>query len=137
LAILGMRNSPQIDANQRDTLRLRYCPDTADVTIDPLTDQSLDYNELVEDIVTKPLHGYSRFHIGHQDPKLQPKHMPGNVRWQFKASNDFQGAMAIQVARIAFLLNEFKRTGDKDLLERAQEALKAFGETTVVIEGAE
>lgn len=125
LDAMKMRHAPT--ANQALVARVtsRYFPNApiAEVTRDPLTDEVLDWNELVQDIVEKPKHGYSRFHIGHQDPRSHPKHMPGNVRWQLKASNDFQDGMDIRVARIAFSIDLLTRTRDAALVRVVTDAL--------------
>ncbi|MFI5181432.1 MAG: hypothetical protein ACHQPI_08590 [Thermoanaerobaculia bacterium] len=127
--MLGMQNAPRVDTEFRATITRKYFPDavTEGVTTDPLTDESLDYSELVEDIVGAPRHGYSKFHIGHQDPRSQPKHLPGNIRWQLKTSNDFQGTMDIRVARIAYRIDQFTRNRNPGLFEEAYLALIELG----------
>jgi len=114
-----------MDTALANDLSIKYFghPMTKRVTVDPLTDESIDYAELIADVVTSPQHGYSRFHIGHHKPSQQPKHLPGNVRWQFKASNDFQSTMDVRVARIAYRINEYVDTGQESLLEEALDAL--------------
>lgn len=128
LDVLGMQDSPQVDRDFVTALARKYFEDTGagESTRDPLTDEPLSYPELVEDIVNNPKHGYSRFHIGHQDPRFQPKHNPGNVRWQSKKSNDFQGTMDIRVARIAYRIDQYLRNNDPQLLEEARKALAAL-----------
>ena len=130
LDMLGMQNAPLIDQALATELRGRYLAETTNDTlgVDPLTDEPLNYLDLIEDVVGRPKHGYSKFHIGHQDPKLQPKHVPSNIRWQLKASNDFQGTMDIRVARIAYLTDQFTRTGDSRLIDAAQRALACLRE---------
>jgi hypothetical protein len=123
-----MKNAPKVDADMFSNLATKYLPDLQinAITCDPVTDQPLDYIELVKDVVTEPTHGYSRFHIGHQDPRFHPKHVNRNIRWQLKASNDFQGTMDIRVARIAFQIDQFTRTSDVGLLQNAKDELKTL-----------
>ena len=126
LDMVGMRNGPQIDMEFASALSRKYFGSAIalEPTTDPLTDEVLGYTELRRDVVEDPKHGYSRFHIGHQDPKTHPKHRPDNVRWQLKTSNDFQGTMAIRVARIAFHIDQFTRTQEPRLIEEATAALE-------------
>src|SRR5262249_44070255 len=119
--LLRMRNAPQIDRDFLISLSTKYFgrrSSDGNIT-DPLTEEPLDYSELVHDVVTKPKHGYSKFHIGHQDPRYHPKHTPNNVRWQLKSSNDFQQKMDIRVARIAFKIDQFTRAPAGHLLKEA------------------
>lgn len=128
LDMLNMRNAPEADRSFLNELASKYLTSApVQPTTDPLTDEVLDYGELVADIVDKPKHGYSKFHIGHQEPKLSPKHLPGNVRWQLKASNDFQGSMNIRVARIAFRIDQFTTRRDPELLREATRELEELG----------
>jgi|GEM_PF-2487940 len=136
LDMLNMRNAPEIDKSFLNDLAAKYLSSApVQPTNDPLTDEVLDYPELVADIVDKPKHGYSKFHIGHQEPKLSPKHLPGNVRWQLKASNDFQGSMNIRVARIAFLIDQFTTTRDPELLRKATRELDELGRAMPPVSG--
>jgi hypothetical protein len=129
LDMLNMRNAPDIDRSFVNELSAKYLTSLpVQPTKDPLTNEVLDYTELVADIVDKPKHGYSKFHIGHQEPKLSPKHLPGNVRWQLKASNDFQGSMNIRVARIAFRIDQFTITRDPELLREATRELEELSQ---------
>jgi hypothetical protein len=89
-------------------------------------DEAFDFRELANDIAHKPQHGYSRFHIGHQDPRFHPKHLQKNVRWQLKASNDFQKTMDSRVARIAYMIDCFTRTGQRELFDNAMAELSAL-----------
>lgn len=126
IGLIRMANAPKIDESDVNDMSVKYFghPISREVTTDPVSDEPLDYLELVSDVVTAPRHGYSRFHIGHQDPRTQPKHLPANVRWQFKASNDFQGTMDVRVARIAYRIDEYTRTGNTALLDEAGDALE-------------
>jgi hypothetical protein len=131
LEMLQMANAPVVDQELMKSLSLTHLgvPLTPGPTKDPLTDEVLDFTELVNDVVHKPKHGYSKFHIGHQDPRFHPKHLHQNVHWQFKASNDFQTTMDIRVARIAYEIDRFTRTGDKQLFDRAMEELALLSAT--------
>src|SRR5207247_10864913 len=121
---LGMRDGPSADRGLADSLSVKYFGTAIpeEMTKDPLTDEVLDYGQLVDDVVTRPKHGYSRFHIGHQDPRSQPKHRPKTVRWQLKASNDFQGTMDIRVARIALRIDTLTRNPQADTAREVSEA---------------
>jgi hypothetical protein len=48
-------------------------------------------------------HGSSNFHLGHEDPTLTPKHVPGNISWRSHRSNLIQGDMTLREARIYFV----------------------------------
>lgn len=130
IGMLLMRNAPAIDRAYLEGLSQKYfgaaLPDTC--TRDPLTDEELDFKDLVDDVVDNPKHGYSQYHIGHQDPRFHPKHIHKNVRWQKKASNDFQTTMDIRVARIASKVDQFTRTKDKALFETAMKELRELGQ---------
>ena len=116
LTLLRMTNAPAVDSELPETLSARYFNGAIPPEIvDPLTDEPLDYREMIKDVVTKPKHGYSKFHIGHQDPRFHPKHNAQNIRWQLKSSNDFQGTMDIRVARIAYRIDRLTRAPDGEL----------------------
>lgn len=123
---LYMRNAPSVDTQLLNDVWERNFPSIprAPETSDPITDEALDWNELVADIVDRPVHGYSLFHIGHQNPKLRPKHRADNIRWQLKPSNDFQGGMVAPVARIAYRLNQLTEDPDASLLDDVMRALE-------------
>lgn len=125
---LHMQNAPDVDERLIADISERHFAalGLSDHTLDPLTDEVLNWDELVEDVVTNPVHGYSRFHIGHQDPKLQPKHMPANVRWQLKPSNDFQDGMDIRVARIAYKIHLLTQTADAQLVGQVLDAFRGL-----------
>jgi hypothetical protein len=131
LEMLQMVNAPVVDEELMKTLSLTHLgsPLPTGPTKDPLTDEPLDFIDLVNDVVHKPKHGYSKFHIGHQDPRFHPKHLHQNVHWQFKTSNDFQTTMDIRVARIAYEIDRFTRTSDKQLFDRAMEELALLSAT--------
>jgi hypothetical protein len=123
--LVAMRSAPDIGGDRIAELSRKYFDGTTAgrATSDPLTGEILDYRGLVQDIVEKPQHGYSKFHIGHQDPRSHPKHLPGNVRWQLKTSNDFQGRMDVRVARIALRIDELTRNPSGGAVEEIAGAL--------------
>jgi hypothetical protein len=125
LQIAGMHNPPEIDQGLIKHISEKYfgVPVEEDSTKDPITDEPLSYPDLVADVVGKPVHGYSKFHIGHQNPTIHPKHTPSNIRWQLKASNDFQGPMDVRVARIAFRINELTNNPDPSKVEEIEHNL--------------
>jgi hypothetical protein len=65
---------------------------------DALTKEKLDYDEFEKEAL-HPRHGHSEFHIGHEDPTANPKHVPDNVSWRGMRSNLIQGDMTLQEAR--------------------------------------
>lgn len=64
-----------------------------------------------------PKHGYSLFHMGHEDPTLKPKHQPENVTWRTFRSNLIQGDMTLREARIYFvkLIGRYFELGEIDI----------------------
>ena len=125
LDLLRMSDAPRTDRGLVDELSIRLLgsPLSDDPLRDPVTDEVLSYSELIRDVVEKPKHGYSKFHIGHQDPQSHPKHDPENVRWQLKSSNDFQGTMDVRVARLAFRIDELARNPQARTLDEVREGL--------------
>lgn len=125
LDLLRMSDAPRTDRGLVDELstRLFGSPLSDDPLTDPVTDVVLSYPELIRDVVENPTHGYSKFHIGHQDPKSHPKHAPANVRWQLKSSNDFQGTMDVRVARLAFRIDDLARNPQASTLDEVREGL--------------
>lgn len=69
---------------------------------DPLTRERLSYPAIVAE-ATDPRHGISGFHIGHENPQAQPKHVPENVNWRSARSNLLQGDLTIREARTKFV----------------------------------
>lgn len=69
---------------------------------DALLLEAFDFNELVEEDAN-PQHGHSNFHLGHQDPTVQPKHKPDNITWRSHRSNLIQGNMTLRQSRIYFV----------------------------------
>ena len=65
---------------------------------DPLTLEGFDFNDFVK-VTDNPSHGYSPYHMGHLNPRIQPKHMDSNVAWMSKESNVLQGDLTIDEAR--------------------------------------
>jgi hypothetical protein len=119
--MLLMENAPIVDRELLKTLFKTYLgvalPEGP--IKDPVTDEVFDFRELVNDVAHKPQHGYSKFHIGHQDPRFHPKHLHLNVRWQLKSSNDFQKTMDSRVARIAYMIDCYTRTRQQELFDNA------------------
>ena len=64
-----------------------------------------------------PVHGYSSFHIGHEDPSIQPKHKPTNISWRTARSNLIQGNMTLRESRIYFikLIGRYLELGELDV----------------------
>ena len=52
---------------------------------DPLTKERLSYSQMVAENAA-PRQGISSFHIGHDDPTTQPRHIPGNVNTHRKST---------------------------------------------------
>lgn len=101
LSTLEFVNAPEIEDELLNTLSLRYLnrnliPNSYK---DSLLLEFLDFNELVEE-AENPTHGYSHFHIGHENPQLETKHVPENVAWRTLRSNLIQGNMTLREARI-------------------------------------
>jgi hypothetical protein len=69
---------------------------------DSLLLERFDFNDLVSEGLN-PVHGYSSFHIGHEDPTKHPKHIPANVQWRTYRSNMIQGNMTLPQARLYFV----------------------------------
>jgi hypothetical protein len=65
---------------------------------DALTLEKIDYQDILAE-AGAPVHGSSRIHIGHENPTLQPKHVPDNVSWRIERSNLIQGDMTLPQAR--------------------------------------
>lgn len=65
---------------------------------DALTKERLDYTTYFTES-SSPVHGSSKFHIGHDDPTISPRHIPNNVSWRTHRSNLIQGNMTLREAR--------------------------------------
>jgi len=101
LTTLEFKNAPQIDDPLIKELGKRYLGRTLekDSYRDKLLLEFLDFQQLRAE-AEEPTHGRSEFHIGHDNPKLVPKHTPENVAWRTLRSNLIQGDMTLREARI-------------------------------------
>lgn len=127
LDVLRMRGSPRVEDLPNELSVKHFGSSLPDETAaDPLTDEVFVYADILDDVVTNPTHGYSRFHIGHQDPGVQPKHTPTNIRWQLKESNDFQGTMHVRVARLALAINNLMENPHQGAVEEIVDGLAAL-----------
>jgi len=83
---------------------------------DALLLEKLDYNRLRDDALS-PQHGYSVYHIGHQDPRRSPRHTPDNVAWRTSRSNSIQGDLTLREARIYLikLIGRYFELGELDI----------------------
>ena len=83
---------------------------------DALLLEKLNYNKLRDDCLA-PKHGYSVYHIGHQDPTRSPRHVPDNVAWRTSRSNLIQGNMTLREARIYLvkLIGRYFELGELDI----------------------
>jgi hypothetical protein len=79
--------------------------------------EQLDYHALRDDNLA-PQHGYGVYHIGHQDPTLQPRHVPENISWRTSRSNLIQGNMTLREARIYILklIGRYLELGELDIV---------------------
>ena len=107
LRLLGMmcefRNAPSLKPDVKRVLRkyIGHMPRPGSYR-DALTLHLLDYNEFASE-ASAGTPGDSAFHIGHEDPTLIPKHVPGNVSWREKRSNLIQGNMTLTESRTALV----------------------------------
>ena len=69
---------------------------------DPLTRERLSYLQMVAENA-EPRQGISSFHLGHDDPTIQPKHTLANVNWRSARSNLIQGDLTLRQARTRFV----------------------------------
>jgi hypothetical protein len=83
---------------------------------DALLLEKLDYYRLRDDALN-PQHGYSIYHIGHQDPTRARRHVPNNVAWRTSRSNLIQGNMTLREARIYLikLIGRYFELGELDI----------------------
>lgn len=111
-------NAPALESNERDYLKNNYLGHrvTPNVYRDRLLLERFDFNDLVSEGL-EPVHGHSSFHIGHEDPTVQPKHKPGNIGWRTFRSNLIQGNMTLRQARIYFLklIGRYFELGELDI----------------------
>lgn len=96
-------NAPDVDDDIR-TILAKYIGrmPIANTYRDALTLERLDYMDFLWE-AQNPSHGESKFHIGHDDPTLSPRHVPGNTSWRTKRSNLIQGDMTIPESRTKFV----------------------------------
>jgi hypothetical protein len=101
LRLFGMMlefvNAPDVSDEALDllTIYLGKRPERATYR-DVLTLERLDYEHFANEA---PQPGTSEFHIGHDDPTLHPRHVPGSVSWRTLRSNLIQGNMTLVEAR--------------------------------------
>ncbi len=83
---------------------------------DSLLLEFLDFQQLRAE-AEEPTHGHSKFHIGHLDPKLTPKHVAENIAWRTLRSNLIQGDMTLREARIYIirLIARYFELGEIDI----------------------
>jgi hypothetical protein len=83
---------------------------------DALLLEGLDYRTMRDDALT-PVHGASVYHLGHEDPTLTPRHVPGNISWRTSRSNLIQGNMTLRQARIYLLklIGRYFELGELDI----------------------
>ena len=99
--LLAFSNAPSVDEEVVALLVERYlgAEPEAGTYRDSLLLEPLDFEQFAEESAN-PRHGTSNFHIGHEDPTIQPKHVPQNVAWRTHRSNLIQGDMTLREARI-------------------------------------
>jgi hypothetical protein len=99
--LLQFTGAPEIAGNVSELLHRKYLgsPIQAGIYRDSLLLEEMEYAEFVAETL-QPTHGVSNFHIGHEDPKITPKHTPENVAWRSHRSNLIQGDMTLRQARI-------------------------------------
>ena len=99
--LLAFLNPPPVDEQAIALLVERYLgADPKPGTYrDSLLLEPLDFEQFAEES-GNPTHGTASFHIGHEDPTIQPKHVPQNVAWRTHRSNLIQGDMTLREARI-------------------------------------
>ena len=105
LRLLGMLlqfdDAPEIDDATRKILEEKYLGSSIVPGIyrDSLLLERLSFPGFLAETLT-PVHGSSNFHIGHQDPTVAAKHLPGNIAWRTHRSNLIQGNLTLRQARI-------------------------------------
>jgi hypothetical protein len=116
--LLQFRNPPTIDPAIVQLLEQNYlhAPIVAGMYKDALLLEELDYHAFLAEI-QNPIHGHSNFHIGHHDPALIPRHVPGNIYWRTHRSNLIQGNMTLRQARIYIvrLIARYFELGELDI----------------------
>jgi hypothetical protein len=83
---------------------------------DALLLEALDYRAMRDDAIA-PTHGASVYHIGHENPTLTPRHVPGNISWRTSRSNLIQGDMTLRQSRIYLLklIGRYFELGELDI----------------------
>ena len=99
--LLAFDNPPALDLEVRKLLERHYIGEALESGTykDSLLLERMDYRNFVAEI-ENPKHGFSNFHIGHEDPTIHPKHIPANITWRSSRSNLIQGDMTLREARI-------------------------------------
>jgi hypothetical protein len=102
--ILQFDNAPHIEASVRKLLEKKYLGEEIISASyrDSLLLERMDFNRFLLEATT-PVHGVSNFHLGHENPSLVPKHIPGNISWRSHRSNLIQGNMTLRDSRIYFV----------------------------------
>ena len=101
--ILEFQDAP-LPTDEVDMLARKYLERTpiAGQYRDPLTREHLSYSRMVSENAN-PRRGISSFHIGHDDPSAQARHIPANVNWRSARSNLIQGDLTLREARTRFV----------------------------------
>ena len=99
--LLAFSNPPAVDSGTVDLLTESYlgAEPISGSYCDSLLLEALDFETLAEESA-QPRHGVSQIHLGHEDPTIQPKHVPYNVAWRTHRSNLIQGNLTLREARI-------------------------------------
>lgn len=118
--LLAFSNPPPVDAPTIKLLAERYlgAEPVAGTYRDSLLLEPLDFEQFAKE-AADPTHGVSNFHLGHEDPTIQPKHVPQNVAWRTHRSNLIQGNMTLREARIYIikLIARYFELGELEIAE--------------------
>ena len=100
-SLLAFSNPPAVDADTVTLIAERYlgAEPVSSTYRDSLLLEAFDFEAVVAE-ATNPTHGMSKIHLGHEDPTIQPKHVPDNIAWRTQRSNLIQGDMTLREARI-------------------------------------
>lgn len=102
-AAVEFKNAPEINEETKTILQKHLGrPIKTNSFRDLLTKERLDFANLVAESET-PQHGRSEFHLGHENPKATPRHIPSNVTWRSARSNLIQGDLTLAEARTKFV----------------------------------
>lgn len=119
LTTLEFQNAPDIEDDLVPELSNRYLGREIekDSFRDSLLLEFLDFQQLLAES-ENPRHGHSEFHIGHLEPKREPKHSPDNIAWRTLRSNLIQGDMTLREARIYIikLIARYFELGEIDVV---------------------